>query len=77
MNTSRFWWAINWNGKKTFLGPHWNIYSWDELDNLEVFTDRIARMLKLKNIKLHRWDGSVKLYYFYAHEVDSMINYSK
>lgn len=73
---SHLWWNNSYDGKKHFLNASWSLYEWEELEKLAVFTDRIARLFKLKNFKITRWDGTQKIYYLKGKDVVSLIELS-
>ena len=65
------------DGKPRKSGLCWSIYAREELNSVQMFTDRIARGLKLKNFKIDRWDGIEKVYYLKKDDVEKVVLCSK
>ena len=73
---SELWWNNSWDGKKHFLNASWSLYDWEEIEKLTVFTNRTARLFKLKNFKIKRWDGTQEVFYLKEDDINSLIELS-
>ena len=73
---SNLWWNPGWDGKKHFLNASWSLYEWEEVEKLIVFTNRTARLFKLKNFKIKRWDGIQEVFYLKDYDVAGLIELS-
>lgn len=74
---SSFWWSVAYDGRKHFLSPYWSVYDWCELKELTLFSDRISRTFKLKNFRMHRWDGVQEVKFLAESDVDSLVQFAR
>ena len=51
MHCSAFWWSRDFNGKKSFFGPHWALYEWGEIKISSNDKDRPQTPVKLARIE--------------------------